>query len=860
MKLRFGGFVLDQEAGCLTGPEGEVRLRPQAFRMLEVLAEQAPKILSQEELLDRVWGVEHLSPASVKQAVSEVRQALGDDPARPEVIETVHRRGYRFIAPVERIEEEAPPVRNPELATRPIVIPPIPQLPPPPVATAAPAPRRLRLRFAAVPILAGLSALALVQRPLPEAQDPPVAQAGTRTSSAGPTRQTLAVLGFKNLSGDPADEWISSALTEIVGFELAAPGRLRLIPADSVARMKRELSLPYAESHSPGRLAGVGRNLGTDLVVTGSYLLAEGEKLRVQLLVQDVRTGETVAWARETGDPEELIELATAAARGVQGTLGGDAGGGGPEAAFAANFSANKESLRLYSQAMTRLRLGDAPAALPLLDRTVALDGRNPFAHDALAAAYARLGFDGRAAEAAQQALALSAGLPREIRLGIEGRSREVRGEWEPAVQIYSALWRLHPDDLEAGLRLAAAQTAAGHADLSLATLDALRKLPPPAGNDPRIDLAEHDAAWQLGDFARSRDAAQRAVAGAGRRAATVLTAEGHLALGWAFHKLGQEDAALAEHRKARGLFVKTGDRAAAASALVASAVVLQATGRPAEARRAYEEAIPTFHEIGDRSREAKALNNYAALLNDEGDLKGVTTLLERSLAIKREIGDLPGVATTLANLGNQLRGRGELRQAQARLEEALALQKRLKNDPGTAFALRGLARVLVRQDRTAEALSSLEEALALTRKTGDAEGAAETLLALGDLTRKAGRLDRAREHYQQAFEEFQRLKQTANMVYPLLNLGGVDEEQRRFGAAFARFNQALVLARKADNDFLTAYAHTGLASAARELGDLSRARSENEKALALWTKLGDEEQAAKTREELAEMGKGRAS
>ena len=55
----------------------------------------------------------------------------------------------------------------------------------------------------------------------------------------------MGSLGFKNLSGDPAEDWMSSALTEIVGFELAAPGRLRLIPADSVARMKRELALPY---------------------------------------------------------------------------------------------------------------------------------------------------------------------------------------------------------------------------------------------------------------------------------------------------------------------------------------------------------------------------------------------------------------------------------------------------------------------------------------------------------------------------------------------------------------------------------------------------------------------------------------
>lgn len=383
MKLHFAGFVLDQEAGVLTGPEGEIRLRPQAFRMLEVLADQAPKILSQEELLDRVWGVEHLSPASVKQAVSEVRQALGDDPARPVIIETVHRRGYRFISLIERIEEIPSHVKNPELATRPIAIPSLPAV----ATVAAPAHRRLSLRFAAIPILAGLSALALMQRPLPEAQDPPVAQAATKTVSA---RSAIAVLGFKNLSGEPADDWISSALTEIVGFELAAPGRLRLIPADSVARMKRELALPYAESHSPDRLAGIGRNLGTDLVVTGSYLLAEGEKLRVQILVQNVHTGETVAWARETGDPEELIDLATAAARGVQGTLSG--GKTGPESAFAANA----ESLRLYSEALARLRLGDAPAALPLLDRAVALDGNNPFIHDALAATYAYLGFKAR--------------------------------------------------------------------------------------------------------------------------------------------------------------------------------------------------------------------------------------------------------------------------------------------------------------------------------------------------------------------------------------------------------------------------------------------------------------------------------
>ena len=292
MKLHFGDFVLDREAGRLMGPEGEVRLRPQAFRMLEVLAEQAPKILSQEELLDQVWGVEHLSPASVKQAVSEVRQALGDHPARPVVIETVHRRGYRFIALIERIEqiEEAPPpVRNPELA-RPIVISPIP-----PAATVAPAKRRLRPRFAAVPILASLSALALVQHPLPEAQDPPVAPPATRTMSAGSA-------GFaRTPAADPgglcsADE--ARARPALCREPLAGPAGWRRPPFRHRPRIRLEEELAFQRQlkNDPGiafALRGLAR------------VLARQERTAEALASLE----EALALTRKTGDAAGAAEI-----------------------------------------------------------------------------------------------------------------------------------------------------------------------------------------------------------------------------------------------------------------------------------------------------------------------------------------------------------------------------------------------------------------------------------------------------------------------------------------------------------------------------------------------------------------------
>ena len=835
MKLRFGSFVLDREAGRLLGPDGEVRLRPQAFRMLEALAGHAPRILSQEELLDLVWGVEHISPASVKQAVSEVRQALRDDPARPAIIETVPRRGYRFIAALEPVKEEA----IPEMEEAP---PPLPAVPP----------RRRSFRLAAalaVPILGGLSALALVQHSPAETPSRP-AQAAPAPASA---RRSVAILGFKNLSGSPEDEWIASALTEIVGFELAAPGRVRLIPAEEVARAQRELAFPAAESHSSRSLEGIRRNLGTDLVVAGSYLRTHAggeEKLRLQVLVQDVRTGETVAWARQTGEPDELIDLATAASRGILGSIGGR----GPGSSLA-TFAANHESLRLSSEALARLRVWNAPAALPLLQQAAALDPANPFVQDALTAAYVRLGFHARAKEAARRAMELSRDLPREVRLGIEGRSREVRGEWKEAMEIYSSLWQLHPDDLDAGLRLAWTQTAAGHSDQALETVASLRRLPLPAGNDPRIDTAEYDAAWQLGDFPRCRDAATRAIAEAGRRGALLLAARGRFDRGWALHRLGQADAALADFQVAHDLRSRMGDRGAAAGTLTALAVVFQETGRPAEARKAYERALPVLREIGDRTREAKALNNFAALLGEQRDIAGMTGLLERSLEIKRETGDLQGAALTLTNLGNMLRSRGELAPARARLEEALKINRDLGDAYGTAFTLRGLVRVLIHEGRSEEALATLEEALALSRKSRDADGAAEALQSLGDLTCKAGRLEKAREWYSQALEEFRRLKQPGSMVYPLLSLAEMDEKQKRFAAARARYDQALPLALEAENEFLEAHVRSGLAWTAEKQGDLPRARGENEKALALWIKLGDQEQTAKARQALARLG-----
>src|SRR5205807_5381013 len=120
-----------------------------------------------------------------------------------------------------------------------------------------------------------------------------------------------------------------------------------------------------------------------------------------------------------------------------------------------------------------------------------------------LAMAWSRLGYDEKAKLESNRAFELSANLSRESRLSTEGMYREAIPDWEKAIEIYRTLWDFFPDNLDYGLQLAADQVAAGKGRDAVMTVVALRKLPVPASEDPRIDLAESAAAGSLADSAR---------------------------------------------------------------------------------------------------------------------------------------------------------------------------------------------------------------------------------------------------------------------------------------------------------------------------------------------------------------------
>src|SRR5262249_46616976 len=124
--------------------------------------------------------------------------------------------------------------------------------------------------------------------------------------------------------------------------------------------------------------------------------------------------------------------------------------------------------------------------------------------------------------------------------------------------------------------RLAASQTAAGKGRDALATLDALRRLPPPARDDPRIDLAEAEAARSLSDFARERTAAAAAGAKGTKTGARLLVANARLAEGWACRNLGKLAEASAALEDAKSAFTSASDSRGLARAVNYQGLVLK--------------------------------------------------------------------------------------------------------------------------------------------------------------------------------------------------------------------------------------------------------------------------------------------
>jgi len=317
-RFRFDGWLLDGNSGELSKGDMRLRLQEHPLQVLQALLERPGEVVTREQLIERLWpNVVVDFDAGLNAAVRRLRLALGDDAEHPRYIETLPRRGYRFIG-----------------ALQPDGAPPVPAAEPPDVPADRTRPgRRMWLAGA---LLVGCIAVALLAT-RPWRSSAPIVFAGEKS---------IAVLPFVDLDADPSQPGFADGMAEEILDLLSRIPRLRVIGRTS----------SFAFRGHDADLRAIGAQLGASYIVEGT-IRHSGERVRVTCELVNAHDGSRLwsdVYDRNFSDLLRLqVQIASAIARALQLALSADA-------TRDPRHESSMEAYTFYLRGRTAIDRGDA--------------------------------------------------------------------------------------------------------------------------------------------------------------------------------------------------------------------------------------------------------------------------------------------------------------------------------------------------------------------------------------------------------------------------------------------------------------------------------------------------------------------
>jgi serine/threonine protein kinase/tetratricopeptide (TPR) repeat protein len=560
-------------------------------------------------------------------------------------------------------------------------------------------------------------------------------------------RRSVAVFTPRSLRASPETAWLSTALAEVLSAELAASGQVRLLSGEEVARMRRELSLPEEEGFARETLERIRAHSQVDLVLMGTYLAlgaAGAATLRLDLSLRDASSGETVAHVTEVGSEQDLLALLARVGSTLRQHLGLKPLTPEQARRVSSAMPSHPEAARLYAEGLAALRDYEAALAVERLQQVVGREPGFALAHSALAAAYQALFLAERAKAAARRAFELSEGLSPEERWLVQARHYEAQADWVPAIEAYGELVKLSPDSVEYGTALVSAQVSAGKAREALATIEVLRRLPPPLCEDARIDLVNAGATWIAADFESSRKHAGLAVEKACHAGQWVLAASALISESFAVRNLGNPVQAVGLAAESGQLFLKAGDRGGAIRAMLGQAIALIDLMRLRDAERVTADVLRLLQDYRGSLLEGEARGITGWLQCHLGDLDAALTLTREASTLYQGL-EMPTERNHYeVQSAVVLRHQGALEEAQRWLETGCRTAQGNGDDYTQAWAQQEMGLLFMDRGYRLQARSRLERALALRQARGFKAFVIETELELSKLALEEGLTDQA--------------------------------------------------------------------------------------------------------------------
>ncbi|MGE5207072.1 MAG: protein kinase domain-containing protein, partial [Chlamydiota bacterium] len=263
---------------------------------------------------------------------------------------------------------------------------------------------------------------------------------------AGPV-VSLAILPFRNASGDPSLDWLGSSVAETLSSDVGESAQLRIVSPDRLHQVLSDLRVTPNSPIDPSMLARIAEFSSADTVLTGQYLKL-GNQIRIEATLQDIKHQHSTAIKVEAADQNQLLATVDKLAHSLQESLA--LSSSAVRALRASAFTPSTTSLdalRTYSQGLTLERQGNHLEAQKSFQAAVGADPNFALAYSKLAQTYSELGYDGQAEQFSRKAVDLSAKLPQREQYLIEANHDRIIKDTDKAIQTYENLARISPDD-----------------------------------------------------------------------------------------------------------------------------------------------------------------------------------------------------------------------------------------------------------------------------------------------------------------------------------------------------------------------------------------------------------------------------
>lgn len=293
-RLSFGAFELDLRAGELRKHGLRIRLQEQPFQVLAMLMEHPGEVVTREDLQKKLWPADTFVDFDhgLNKAINKLREALGDSAESPRFVETVARRGYRFLVEVKLAD--AAPARDSRPATQAQHAETAPNLPE--LGDDSAVPKSRQPSFVAKTTVFGLL---LLTASLAAWEFHP-------WNRSSPTIRSLAVLPLESLSNDPLQDYFADGMTDELISDLGQISALRVISRTSV--------MAYKHARKP--LPQIARELNVDAIVEGT-VLRSGDQVRITAQLIDASADKHLWSQSYEGELRDTLALQSKVARAI---------------------------------------------------------------------------------------------------------------------------------------------------------------------------------------------------------------------------------------------------------------------------------------------------------------------------------------------------------------------------------------------------------------------------------------------------------------------------------------------------------------------------------------------------------------